>query len=350
LSKYPNQRDFVTLPLLRDIYEFKFQLRVMILTLQLARRLEIPRDEIYTALDAYNPPPPGKASQIQCLFDMISRHKEFMTGANASEVSKATDYSSFVTIYHNSLKQKLFEGFKQFHTQMGGGNYTESSRSQPLFQTPAFMDMRERALLESNVARFFKLQKGTELIQEVSVHDTDGGFSIALHVPGIITEVSEEPETNDLLNKVSNKLFSFTIEEEDSRGTDASILRAPTFNERMLSRQTTGPIEIILPDFVCKKIYKVEYQFFDTAETLYGKTTGNINFKDIEGLLVKVLGCKISEADGIGAFFSHPEYHWRFYVPTPHPELNYKTYDLDRIKCILEDYFGVFFDNFSNSN
>lgn len=222
------------------------------------------------------------------------------------------------------------------------------------FITPkvSFLPSDDRETLRKRVkavlGRKSKTQAQQTLMPEMSFRiNVESDQSDLFSIPGIAIQVGDEQNNpKDLFAQVSSKLFSIQVEDSE----EVIELVVPGGAPEIIAEESEesvglNPEDLILPDSVNKTQIKLEYEFYETAEILYKETFGTINWTDMIKFMQKI-GCKVEFEDGLGAMISRPECQWKISIRTPHPDMTFKSYEAEIIRCQLEDYYGLYFESF----
>ena len=331
IQQFPNQRDFLSLDLLRHFMEFREQIKVMVNLLHLCRKMDGDKDSIWKALDMFSVVQ-LKKDQPRSIFEKISRARQ-----GFAEMSKEFDDintpADFITAFEKKMKNQFKPIFDPFRDSLA--STSAGSIKHPILPSVLAKTSQERAFTEALVTKVMG-RKNTMVIPEISIPDgSEDDYDDGSMIPEIAIQMDGSLETLNL------PVIQTLIPEEP---TAVQPIRRMSTRDSFARRQSLTQAQ--LPESICKQTFKIAFDDLDIIETLFEKSVGNLGWKDLIKILENV-GCTITSSDGMGAFVRHSKSGRDFYMRTPHPDSVYKTYEINRIKCIFQDYLGIYFENFT---
>jgi hypothetical protein len=352
LEKYPNQKEFMHLEVFRHFVEFRSKVLVMAKLLQLCRLLQADKELIFNAIESFDDKSKKAndekddlqtkktiSSEKVCVFAKVFKTKtDFLN--SLYELKRATDSTSFASVYPRVLNSQLEPSFRVFEVSLA-----TSIKGTKKYDCPDILPktVQERRKIETTVSKL-RAKLAPEDSDQLN-YDNFLGAGIAIQIdeaplvpmisiidtdPDVFPESEEEPEILQ------------TIAEDDAltkKGQNYHLNIRPTHDDVELDEVLT------MPESVNKDRFTLHWEDKDTLSALFGHNFGNVNFSDVKRIL-KVIGCKIVSEDGIGLIAIHPRSKVPISIFSPFPDLQYKLYALDRIKNALQDFLGVYFENF----
>lgn len=326
LAKYPNQKEFIHLDLFRHFVEFRAKLSIMAKLLQLCRIYDTEKERIFSALAMFEEKakkPDGRTEkngqEKVSAFARITRTKTELL-SSLVELKKATSISSYVALYPKILNSQLTPSFTGFTHSLTGSILGPKKYDLPeIFPKTVAVRLKNEAIVHKLNPKPLSAEKS----------DQDNFFAggIAIQIEEASADADTKPlqaivESNDLLEKQN------------------AYLKTRKFDEVEL----VGPLT--MPESVCKTHYDLNIDDNDTLEAIYGISFGNVDFGDLKRVLT-VIGCNILSEDGIGLLVSHKRCKVPISFMAPFPDLHYKLFALDRIKNTLQDFLGIYYENFN---
>ena len=353
LEKYPNQKEFMHLEVFRHFVEFRSKVLVMVKLLQLCRLLQADKEIIFNAIESFDDKSKKATDEMDdsqtkktissekvCVFSKVFKTKtDFLN--SLYELKRATDSTSFASVYPRVLNSQLEPSFRVFEDSLA-----TSIKGTKKYDCPDILPktVQERRKIETTVSK---------LRAKLAPEDSDQSNYDNFLGAGIAIQIDEAPPTVPMISIIDTDpdVFPKSEEEPEILQTIAEddALTKKSQNYHLNIRPTHDDVELdevlIMPESVNKDRFTLHWEDKDTLSALFGHNFGNVNFNDVKRIL-KVIGCKIVSEDGIGLIAIHPRSKVPISIFSPFPDLQYKLYALDRIKNALQDFLGVYLENF----
>lgn len=100
-----------------------------------------------------------------------------------------------------------------------------------------------------------------------------------------------------------------------------------------------------LPTNLYPEVVPIQTSDWETIEVLFDRTSGNMNWNDLL-MILRGLNCQIQFEGGYHVVIFHEKLLFPIWFRAPHPDLTFKSFEVEAIKCILQDHLGVYYENF----
>jgi hypothetical protein len=313
--------------------------------LQLCRILEVDKERIYMAIAMYEEKETDdskaqnkeseKSSKTKksSVFSRIHRTKQDLINV-LSDLKKANTISSFSAAYPKVLKTDLAPSFKPFYFELAA-SFTGPKKYDLTDIVPKSCEERRRieAIVRKLTPKKPVIREESSVFAGVAIQIDDANASIPEMIPEISIFGTDPDNEVQVLIPIPEFKADSKLEKKNSHS------KSPRLDDVELDDVLT------MPESVCQTHFTLGWDDEDTIQALYGISFGNVNFGDLKRIL-KVIGCTILTEDGIGLVVSHPRSKINISFSAPFPDMHYKFFALDRIKNALEDFLGIYYENF----